>query len=192
MSFAHFILNSVIPMFFMIIPVMAATVMATSSFIGEKEKKTLETLLYSPLTLHQIFITKIFASFLLSMLVSFGSFILMLIAVEVELWLTTGALISPSINWLITMLLVSPAISMVAITLIVSGSAKSQSMEEAQQRVTFLIIPVLLLVIGQFTGILMVSSLLLLGLGVILAIAAALLMKGCMRKFDYEMLLRQS
>ena len=34
---------------------MTASIMAASSFVGEKEKRTLETLLYSPLTVGQIF-----------------------------------------------------------------------------------------------------------------------------------------
>lgn len=39
----------------LMIPVMASSVMAASSFVGEKEKHTLETLLYSPLSLKQLF-----------------------------------------------------------------------------------------------------------------------------------------
>lgn len=49
------VLNKIMPAFFLIIPVMASSVMAASSFAGEKEKHTLETLLYSPLSLKQLF-----------------------------------------------------------------------------------------------------------------------------------------
>ena len=41
------ILNYILPVFFLIIPVMAASIMSASAFVGEKEKHTLETLLYS-------------------------------------------------------------------------------------------------------------------------------------------------
>ena len=47
-------INNVIPIFFLIIPIMTASVMAASSFVGEKEKRTLETLLYSPLSIMPI------------------------------------------------------------------------------------------------------------------------------------------
>lgn len=53
------LLNNIMPVFFIIIPIMAASIMAASSFVGEKEKRTLETLLYSPLSLKQIFRAKI-------------------------------------------------------------------------------------------------------------------------------------
>lgn len=47
------------PPFFLIVPIMASSVMAASSFVGEKEKHTLETLLYSPLSLRQLFQSKV-------------------------------------------------------------------------------------------------------------------------------------
>ena len=184
------IFNSILPIFFMIIPIMTATVMAASSFVGEKEKRTLETLLYCPLSLRQIFQSKILASFILSMLVSLGSFLVMLLAVELEVLLTTGSLLLPNANWLVIMLLISPSISLIAITLIVRGSAKSQTMEEAQQRAVFLILPILLLVIGQFTGLFLINWWLLLGLGAAFSLIAALLLRRGIGRFDYESLLR--
>lgn len=63
-------------------------------------------------------------------------------------------------------------------------------MEEAQQRAVFLIFPILALVIGQFTGVILVNSGLLLGLGMVLAALDVLLMRGAARKFTYEKLLK--
>ncbi|MFF2479769.1 ABC transporter permease [Paenibacillus sp. NPDC058071] len=183
------VMNSIMPVFFLIIPIMASSVMAASSFVGEKEKSTLETLLYCPLSLRQIFQSKILASFLMSMIVSFTSFLAMMLVMEIEIVLTTGSMILPSISWLIIMLLVSPAISLIAITLIVRGSAKAQTVEEAQQRTVFLVLPVILLVVGQFTGILLVSIWILLGLGVVLSLLAVILIRGSMGKFSYETIL---
>ena len=96
----------------------------------------------------------------------------------------------PSISWIIILLLVSPAIALIAVTLIVRGSAKAQSVEESQQGAIFLIIPVVLLIIGQFTGLLLLSSWILLILGVFCAILAWILLKKSMGRFTYEMLLK--
>ena len=184
------ILNYILPVFFLMIPIMTASIMAASSFVGEKEKHTLETLLYCPLTLKQVFRSKVFASFLLSMIVSFFSFFTMLIVLEAEILFFTGNLVLPDVNWLVIMLLISPAISLIAITLIVRGSAKAQSVEESQQGAVFLILPIILLVVGQFTGILLISFWILLGLGIVCALLAWLLLKKSMGRFTYEMLLR--
>lgn len=184
------VMNSIMPMFFLMIPIMAASVMAASSFVGEKEKNTLETLLYCPLSLKQIFQAKVMASFLMSMIVSFVSFAVMMVVVEVEVLLTAGRMMLPNINWLFVMLLISPAISLIAIILIVRGSAKAQTMEEAQQRSMFLVLPVILLVAGQFTGIVLIGTWLLFGLGSVLMIIALLMMRGSVDKYNYETVLK--
>lgn len=189
-ALVEMLMNNIIPMFFLMIPIMAASVMAASSFVGEKEKRTLETLLYCPLTLRQIFNAKIFASFLLSMFVSLLSFIAMIAVVELEMWLIFGELFAPGATWIALMLLVAPAISIIAITMIVKGSAKAQTMEESQQRSVFLILPILLLAGGQFSGVLLVNGWLMLAIGVVLMALAVWLLRGSFKKFRYETLLK--
>mgnify|MGYP005778293627 CR=1 FL=1 len=184
------IFNNILPVFFLMIPIMASSIMAASSFVGEKEKHTLETLLYSPLSLGQIFRAKILASFLMSMTVSLISFAVMLIVVEVEVFLLMGTLLIPSASWLVILLLLSPAVSLIAVTLIVRGSAKAQSMEESQQGAVFMILPVLLLIVGQFTGVLLVSVWILLGLSLLCMLLALFLLKRAAGRFTYEMLLK--
>lgn len=88
------------------------------------------------------------------------------------------------------MLLIAPAVSLIAFAVTVRGSAKAQTMEEAQQRAVFLVFPILVLVIGQFTGVILVNSGLLLGLGIVLTVLDVWLMKGAARKFTYEKLLK--
>ena len=190
LTVASLILNYILPVFFLMIPIMTASIMAASAFVGEKERHTLETLLYCPLTLKQIFQSKVLAAFFLSMLVSFLSFFAMILVLETEVYFLMGQLLLPGLNWLVIMLLVSPAISLIAITLIVRGSAKAQSVEESQQGAVFLIIPVILLVVGQFTGLLLMSVWILLGLGALCAILAWFLLKKSMGRFTYEMLLK--
>ena len=109
---------------------------------------------------------------------------------ELEIFFLMGSLLLPGANWLVVLLLVSPAVSLIAITLIVRRSAKAQSVEESQQSAVFLIIPIILLVAGQFTGILLLNIWILLGIGVICAFLAWLLLKNCMGRFTYEMLLK--
>ena len=183
------ILNQIMPSFFLIIPIMASSVMAASSFVGEKEKHTLETLLYSPQSLRQLFQSKILAGLSVGIMVSYISFAAMLLVVEMEVFFLTGNLIIPSISWLIIMLLIAPSFSLVAIAVTVRSSAKAKTIEEAQQRAVFLIFPILALVIGQFTGILLINLWFLLGLGAILVVFDVLLMKGAAGNFTYEKLL---
>ncbi|MDT2601721.1 ABC transporter permease subunit [Enterococcus hulanensis] len=181
--------NNVIPIFFLIIPIMTASVMAASSFVGEKEKRTLETLLYSPLSIREIFRAKVYASFLVGVLVTYVSFVLTVIVVEVELYIFKGMLLPLSLNWLWVMLLIVPAITIISIVLIVKGSAKATSIEESQQKAAFLILPLALLMIGQFTGILVFSGWIVVSIGLVLLVIALLLLRYSMTGFTYERLL---
>lgn len=187
---AELLLNYLMPPFFLLIPIMTSSVMSATSFVGEKEKRTLETLLYCPLSLGQIFRAKVCAAFFLSIAVSAVSFGVMLAVVEVESCLLGGSLAAPDWKWLLILLLVSPAVSLIAITLIVRFSAKAQSVEDAQQGAVSLILPVLFLFVGQFTGVLLISGWLLLGIGLVCAGLAAVLLRRAMGSFHYEKLLK--
>ena len=169
---------------------MASSVMAASSFVGEKEKHTLETLLYSPLSQGQLFQSKILAGFSVGMMISFSSFVAMLLVMELESFFLTGNLLLPAASWLVIMLLIAPAISLIAIAVTVRSSAEAQTIEEAQQRAVFLIFPILALLIGQFTGIILISAGLLWGVGIVLAALAILLVKRAAGNFTYEKLLK--
>ncbi|MCL2719567.1 MAG: ABC transporter permease subunit [Lachnospiraceae bacterium] len=183
------VLNELLPLFFMMIPVMSASIMAASSFIGEKEKRTLETLLYCPLSLRQIFDAKIIASFLISQLVSLISVAAMFLVVQLEVFIILGVLIPVEISWLILLLLVSPALALTTITIIVRGSAKAKSVEESQQRSVFMVIPIVLLIVMQASGLQILSVWLLFALGVICALVGFVLLKRASANFHYESLL---
>lgn len=138
----------------------------------------------------QLFQSKIMAGFYVGMMVSYTSFAAMLLVLELEMFFLAGSLILPAASWLAIMLLIAPAISIAAIAVTVRGSAKAQTIEEAQQRAVFLVLPILALVIGQFTGIILINAGLLWGVGIILAVLAGLLMRNVAGNFTYEKLLK--
>lgn len=190
MAVTGLILNYILPVFFLMIPIMTASIMAASSFVGEKEKHTLETLLYCPLSVKQIFQAKVLASFLFSMMVALISFAAMMIVLEMEAFFIMDRLIMPAAGWIVILCLLSPSISLITVTLIVRGSAKAQSAEESQQGAVFLIVPLILLVAGQFAGVMLLNVWILLGLGVLCALLAWVLLQKAVGRFTYEMLLK--
>ena len=190
MAVTGLILNYILPVFFLMIPIMTASIMAASSFVGEKEKHTLETLLYCPLSVKQIFQAKVLASFLFSMIVALIYFAAMIIVLEMEAFFIMDMLSMPAAGWIVILCLLSPSISLITVTLIVRGSAKAQSVEESQQGAVFLIVPLILLVAGQFAGVMLLNVWILLGLGVLCALLAWVLLQKAVGRFTYEMLLK--
>ena len=88
-------------------------------------------------------------------------------------------------------MLLSPALSLIAVTLIVRVSAKAVSVEESQQRAVFMILPLILIIAGQFAGIMLLDTAVLLAAGAVCAALAWILLKRAVRKFTYETLLRR-
>ena len=88
------------------------------------------------------------------------------------------------------MLLLSPALALVAVTLIVRGSAKAKSVEESQQAAAFLVLPIVLLIGGQFSGLFLLNFWIMLALGVVLALAAWVLLRRAVTRFTYETVLK--
>jgi ABC-type Na+ efflux pump, permease component len=63
-------INFMFPSYFLIIPIMCSGVIGASSFVGEKEHKTLESLLYTPISMEQLLRAKILGVFVPSYIVS--------------------------------------------------------------------------------------------------------------------------
>ena len=109
--------------------------------------------------------------------------------IEAEVFFLMGTFLVPGPNWLVMLVLLSPSVSLIAVTLIVRSSAKAQSMEESQQSAVFLILPLVLLIVGQVSGLMLVSPWILLALSLVCMGIAWVLLKRAVKGFVYERLL---
>lgn len=140
---------------FLLIPVMVASITASSSFVGEKERRTIEGLLYTPLTDRELVLGKVMASVLLSVGVAWASFIVYAILVNALGGPILGGIYFPNWTWVVVILLLVPLISILATSLIVAISGRSTTMQGAQGLAVLVILPVLALVVGQATGLML-------------------------------------
>lgn len=139
--------------FFLIIPLMASSVIASDSFAGEKERKTIEALLATPISDSELFMGKILVSFIPSMLVTVVSFTLYSIVIDIVSFATfNGTLLLPNMVWIMLIFGLAPTVALASIGLTVMISAKVKGFREAQQISAILLIPILALVFGQVTG----------------------------------------
>ena len=163
----YYFMNYLMPAFFLLIPVMTASVAAGSSFVGEKERRTLETLMFSPLTIRQLFVSKVVGAMLVALTVTGISFICFLaVAIAGSVLLNTGFVLNIGI-WLAILLLLVPSISLLSVTAIVLASAKAKTFQEAQQYAAILIVPVMFIfMLPQVTGIFLLNALQLLLVGI--------------------------
>ena len=138
--------------FFLIIPVMASSVIASDSFAGEKERKTVEALLATPITDGELFMGKVLVSFVPSMLVTVSSFALYSATVDALTYRAFGRLLLPNIEWALLIIGLAPAISLASIGLTVMISARVKGFREAQQISAVLVLPILMMLFAQASG----------------------------------------
>ena len=181
-------LNYMFPVFFLLIPVMASSIIGASSFIGEKERKTMESLLYTPISIRELFVAKVLGTAVPAYAVTLISFIIFGLVIDVGGWFYFGRFIFPNAKWIILIIWVVPAITLLAINFMVMVSAKANTFQEAQQMSAFIIIPIIFLPIGQMTGLFMLNSSVLLALGAGVYILDYFLMKNATSKFVPEKL----
>ncbi|MDZ4701419.1 MAG: ABC transporter permease subunit [Rhodothermales bacterium] len=174
---------------YLIVPLMVASVVAADSFAGEKERKTLEALLYTPTTDAELFFGKVLAAWLPAMAVSLGSFLLYATVANWVAWPVLNRLLFPNAIWLILVFWVAPAVAAMGLSVTVLISSRVQSFQEAFQLGGFVVLPIVVLLVGQVSGVMYFSKgmVALLGLGFWL-IDAALLVIGA-RIFRRENLL---
>jgi ABC-type Na+ efflux pump permease subunit len=176
--------------FFLIIPLMASSVIASDSFAGEKERKTIEALLATPLSDSELMLGKILVAFIPSMLVSIGAFITYTVIVDLLTYtLFEGQLWLPNMLWLITMFGLAPVVALTSIGLTVLISARVKGFREAQQISAVLLVPVLALVFGQITGALIFGPLVVTGLIGLFGIIDLFIFRMSVRLFKREEIL---
>lgn len=184
----YLMLNYILAPLFLIVPTMVSSIVSAAAFVGEKEKKTLETLLFSPMSETTMFWAKILSAFIPSMLVTVVGFLLF----SVE-FITLGAplfgrVLLPAPHWLPIVLWLAPALTLLVIFLNVLISVKVKGFQEAQQMSVIVILPLMFLIYGQIGGIVFMSSMLVMAIGLVVFIVNAVLIRLAAKTYNRDKL----
>ena len=178
------------PVFFLMIPVLTSSIIAANSFAGEKERKTLETLLYTPLSLKELFFAKILGTFIPAYFVTCASFLGFCGIVRVFASSYLALIGFPNARWLVLLGVLCPALVVLALTFTIWVSARCSTYQEAQQMGGLVIIPIIGLMMGQLSGWFILEIPQMLGLTAVVVILDYLLITLAARMFSYEQLLK--
>jgi len=161
---------------YLIVPLMVASVIAADSFAGEKERKTLEALLYTPTTDRELLLGKLLAAWLPAVAVGLIGFLLYAVVANIAAWPTMGEIFFPNLMWVVLALWVAPAVAGLGLVVTVLISARAEGFQDAYQMGAIVVLPLLLLVIGQATGVILFSTGMVLLLGLVLWLLDGLLL----------------
>lgn len=174
---------------FLIIPLMFSSTIAAESFAGEKERKTMEALLYLPISDQELFIGKVMAAGIPAILITWICFFLYTIIVNIVPYTIFGRFWFPLPVWWLLIFWVSPALIAMSISLTVLISTKAQTFQGAYQTSSAVVLVVVVLFIGQLTGVLFLSPVVALIMGFILWGIAAIIGRIGVRSFSRQKLL---
>jgi ABC-type Na+ efflux pump permease subunit len=176
--------------FFLIIPLMASSVIASDSFAGEKERKTIEALLATPISDSELLFGKMLVSFIPSMAVTIVSFVVYTILFDVlSFGLFNGLILLPTLNWILMIFGLAPTVALASVGLTVIISAKVKGFREAQQISVVLLLPVLALVFGQVAGAIILGPLVILLLTTIFVLVDFVVFRIGVKMFKREEIL---
>jgi len=170
---------------FMILPVAIPVTIAAYSIVGEKTTRSLEPLLATPITTTELLASKIIAAIVPAVLATWVSFGIFLIGVRL--------LASPAIfaeffaaQWLLAILVVAPLLTLLSACVAVIVSSRVSDPRVAEQLSSVVILPLILLVIGQSVGLILINRQIILLMGVVVLVLDAVLLWLAVRLFQRE------
>jgi ABC-type Na+ efflux pump permease subunit len=162
--------------FFLLIPVMVSMMISANSFAGEKERKTLEGILYTPVTDRELIMGKIMASFVPAMIVSWICFALYTVVVNALGFPILKTIFFPTLNWWLLMAWVVPTTSLLIIGITVMISARVKGYQEANSIAGAVVLPFVGFVVAQASGVMYFSLGIVFLVGLLFAIIDAVML----------------
>jgi ABC-2 type transport system permease protein len=155
---------------FMIIPVAIPVTIAAYSIVGEKTNRSLEPLLATPITTVELITAKIIAAAVPALLATWAAFALYLVILRFNVEpIIFKAALNPM--WLLSIFVLGPLFTLLAISVAIIVSSRATDPRVAEQVSTIVILPIVLLIVGQSTSLIVLNTTFV----VILIVAAAIL-----------------
>lgn len=168
---------------FLIMPLMVSSVLAADSFAGEKERKTLEALLYTPTTDRELFTAKLLGSWTAAVTVALLSFIVYAAMVNAAGWQSIGHIFFPNWMWIALVVWVTPAVAGLGLVVMVFASARAQGFQDAYQTGGLVVLPVIALMVGQISGAMYFSLGVVMVIGLVIWLIDAILLWFASKSF---------
>lgn len=170
-----YVLKYMLAPFFLLMPLMVASVIAADSFAGEKERKTLEALLYTPTTDRELFVAKLLSGWLAAIAVAFVGFIVYAIMGNLAAWSQMGRIFFPDAMWLVLILWVVPALAGLGVGVMVLVSSRAQGFQDANQLGGIVVLPMVALFYLQIAGVMYFNVIVVILMGLVIWMLTGLL-----------------
>ena len=173
-----------------LMPLQAAMVIAANSFIGEKERKTLETLLYSPVRNGEFVLAKLMTVLVPSVLLTFAECLIYYLICNGLSYIFGGYFILIGSALFLTAFIFSPAVSFFGLTLIMLISIKAKSHAEADFISGLFVLPFASLMVAQVSALYKLTGMQIIISGIIMTLIGVLLILKAAPRFERENIIK--
>jgi ABC-type Na+ efflux pump permease subunit len=149
------VLGYLVAPLFLIVPLMVSAVLAADAFAGEKERRTIETLLHLPISDRDLYLAKLLSAFVPAVAISWIGFVGYIFIGNASAWPVMHRMFLPTRLWMIVIFYVSPAVAALGLGVMVRVSARARTAQEANQLGGTVILPLVLAVVGQTSTLLL-------------------------------------
>ena len=184
MQFIDFLL-----LFFILIPAILPTVIASYTFVGEKLNRSLEPLLATPTTDAELLIGKSLSIFMPTMALVWVSFIPFVLLVNFLTTPVIGHSPLPDPTWIIGVFFMAPLFCIMAIALNVIVSSRVTDVRAAQQLGSLVVLPIVMIFIVSLSGLFSLGPLTILILTIIIGAIDLIIASVALKTFQREEIL---
>lgn len=177
------VLGYMVAPLFLIVPLMVSSVLAADTFAGEKERKTLETLLHLPVADRDLYVAKLLSTFIPSTAVAWIGFAVFCVVSNVVCWPVMGRIFIPTKTWMLVIFWLAPAVAALGLGVMVRVSLRVENTQEAQQLGGAVVLPMVVVAVGQTTGLLLAGPIVTMVVGLIVWLIAGTLNWRGMRAY---------
>jgi ABC-2 type transport system permease protein len=173
---------------FMILPIAIPVTIASYSIVGEKTTRSLEPLLATPITTVELLLAKMIAAIAPAIVATWLAF---------GIFLSGARLLAPpnvfnaffDPMWLIAVLIVAPLLTLLSTSTAVIISSRVTDPRVAEQMSVIVILPLILLIVGQSIGLILIDRQIMLVIAAVVIVLDALLFYLSVKLFQRETIL---
>ncbi len=173
---------------FLLMPLFTPILIASQSVAGEKERRTLEPLLASPVTSAELVAGKSLAAVIPAVAISWVAFVGFCVALDAVAWPLVRGPLLPNSLWLFGVGVVAPLYAFLGNGIAVLVSARVGEARLAQQLSALVVLPLMGLVAGQLAGWLRAGTAYYALQGAVVLLLDVALVAASIRLFDRERL----
>lgn len=155
-AITRFFMRSLVS-FYLLLPVGLSSISAAFSVVAEKQQRTLEPILATPITDLEFLMGKLLASLAPSIILTWVAAIFAAVIVN---WITWGkyeTVLLPERFWFVGVFLLAPLMGMASVLAAIRLSAKMSDPQSANQFTGLVIVPAFMILIGVFGKVLTIS-----------------------------------